>query len=1290
MSALANYTPTAITVVKSFAYSFRSAATADLVVWGVNTLNAGGSAASLLDFLFDYPVPQSPFAAYKLGFTDAAFCTALVDNFCAGISISGATRAAWVALLVPLVGTYPSRGAFVAAISNQVDTYVGTDSDLNALKAGLATRAEVAATFAQSAAGAVYDGHGFAQLTAPLQPAPVLGYVLSASAAAVNEGANVTFTLQTTGVPAGTVIGYALQGTGIDAADVIGGLMQGGLTVNAAGQAVLIVSLVNDITTEGVETLRMVLANGLAQAAVVVNDTSLTPPQPPTYALTANLTSQSEGAAINYTLATTNLPAGSTVSYALSGTGITPSDIVGGSLTGAFTINAQGVGTITVRLAADATTEGPEQLRLRLGSDGTQVDVTIVDSSLSPSPPESADTVVIADVMNNSRAHAPGSAAEGEMPLNSFLTYDLLNQSGTIALRVTVAGLKSTNPVAGAPLDTGNRSADRGNLPQLSNQDLFTFDLGGLIDRVDYSAESGKIVALVSAEAPASTLYVLVNDNGVDNQFSGATDRMDRLKNVEEVVASSGGGVIDLSASSQDLQLTFSRNFDATTGIDAAKDRATHRIELADLDTGQPYPVSFLEFRDAATSGSITQPTAAWTQVQGSDHDETLIFGSAQSIDPRLNELRGGTNAVRFNELTRSVLVDIAIVPWAGSVNPADDSNPSGQLTATTTFTNGDGSTPLSGNHNVTRSHTPDNNVAAGLLKISGSQDAEDAISFTGTPLPKHIVLGTSINGGDGASARLVAGPVAAALEISGFEILRDNGNTDDLYDIENIFKATQGSPRLTDGAGTDHDAVRLANEALGSSAVGGSLGVVSLVALNAPSPGFGFDFDVLDLSSISSRVQAVGTAGVDDELVVGALGNVGTVTAVESVVLTRTSIDKGTALTLDLDAGQVKAGSTTLFAYSGSVLSAGGLVFNTAGQGGYVAPVPSGLNITVVDTTAGPGATVWGGSAADLLIGGSGNDRLRGGGGNDTLDGGVPGGAGSFVETWAFVVTGTPDAVANNNNRITIAMTIDGAALTLTEAAVVDTAYNDGNGAVVDGSSAATIGAAMAGLINANLASINAGPGIGTVSSATFDAVSGTLLLSFLAGINANDLVTFVLQQGAGPDSGNFALSAGVNTNGGNGGVDTFVFEANAALNGRDTLLNFTPASDKLDVSAFAGAAIAAASPAINAATGGNLAGVATTVELIFNKSQGNLSTTDFAASSAAGKLVLADGTRCLVAVTADPTGARGDLVNTAVSLYYVENGAAAGLTDLAVSLVGVLTGPVELTLSDIFAALT
>ncbi|MBL0086629.1 MAG: hypothetical protein IPP44_08035 [Ideonella sp.] len=978
-------------------------------------------------------------------------------------------------------------------------------------------------------------------------------------------------TLNTTHVAAGTSVPFSLSGTGITASDVVGGQLSGNLVIDANGVGRTTLVLAADATTEGRESLRVALLNGAAHVDVSIADTSLTPPPTPTYALSVDVASQNEGGDLVYTLRTTLLAAGTTVAYSLSGSGITTADVVGGVLGGVFTVDAAGLATSTVHLSADATLEGAEVLHLQLAGNAGQIDATINDTSVPPPPSPTNDVVLIADTMSNAHAGPPANALEGEIGINTFLSADLLNQSGAAPLRMSLADLRSTNVIAGAPLNTTNHSADRGNIPQVSNQRLFTFDLGGGTDRVDYSAESGRIVDVFSTESPANTQYVLVNDNAVDRVFNQATDRIDTLVNVEEVVASAGGGVIDLTRSARDWTINYSRAFNATTDIDLAHDREQRRVVLTDQATGLSADRVLVEYRDAGLDPAIVQPLATWSIVEGSDRNETLIFTGVEAQDERASHLRGGVNSVKFNELTRSILVDVAIVPWAASTNLADDGNASGMITATTRFTNGDGVTLAGAQTNVTTSHTPDNAVAAGLLRIAGSQDAEDAIGFGATPGPKLFVLGQTIGGSDVLTARLVSGSSANALELTGFELLRDNGTTDDVYVINNIVKATTGSPKLVD-AGADHDTIRLATEALGAAAVGGVAATINLATLNAIGTGFNFDFDVLDLSAVSAvALTVIGTAGIDDELVVGALSTLGGVTQFESLVLTDASLDKGAALTLDLDAGAVKAGSTLLFGYTGATLSAGGTVYGSAGQAGAVAALGSSVSMGVIDSSAGAGATLWGGSAADILTGGAGNDTLRGGGGNDTLSGGLS------AESWSYTLGGTPDAVAAAANRIAITMTIDGTVLTLTEAAVADTAYGDGNGAVVDGAALLTIGQAMVGLVNANLAAINSGPGTGHLDEASYNMSTGQFLLSFAPGVNASDVVTVSLNSGTGPDGGGFVLVAGPHRDGSNGGADTLVFEATGVLNGSDTILDFTKASDKLVVTAFTGGAISA-----------------------------------------------------------------------------------------------------------------
>jgi len=104
--------------------------------------------------------------------------------------------------------------------------------------------------------------------------------------------------------------------------------------------------------------------------------------------------------------------------------------------------------------------------------------------------------------------------------------------------------------------------------------------------------------------------------------------------------------------------------------------------------------------------------------------------------------------------------------------------------------------------------------------------------------------------------------------------------------------------------------------------------------------------------------------------------------------------------------------------------------------------------------------------------------------------------------------------------------------------------------------------------------------------------------------------------------DGGTLAVAAGVNVAGSNGGVDRYVFEATAALNGVDQIGDFSPASDKLDLTAWIGATIGSASTAIDAAAGGTFFGNAARLERVYNKTDGLLSSTDFSTTAVAGKL--------------------------------------------------------------------
>ena len=105
---------------------------------------------------------------------------------------------------------------------------------------------------------------------------------LNRSAASVNEGNSITFTVSTTDVADGTTVGYTV--TGISSADLSSGSLTGSITINSDTGSVTF-GIAADNLTEGSETLTITLAatdsagdsTGSLSSTAVINDTSLSP-----------------------------------------------------------------------------------------------------------------------------------------------------------------------------------------------------------------------------------------------------------------------------------------------------------------------------------------------------------------------------------------------------------------------------------------------------------------------------------------------------------------------------------------------------------------------------------------------------------------------------------------------------------------------------------------------------------------------------------------------------------------------------------------------------------------------------------------------------------------------------------------------------------------------------------------------------------------------------------------------------------------------------------------------------
>ena len=204
--------------------------------------------------------------------------------------------------------------------------------------------------------------------------ATIPSFALNAVSSYVDEGSNAAFVLNTSNLPAGTALGYFLSGTGITSSDIATGQLSGTAVVDASGKATIFIPIAADQTKEGQETVTLAIQG--VSASTVINDTSI--PPVPGYFLTPASSAVNEGTAAIFYVTTNNVPTGTSVPYTLSGVGISSGDFSGGQLSGSVVIDGSGRATISIPIASDGATEGPETL---IVSAGGKTAVTLINDT---------------------------------------------------------------------------------------------------------------------------------------------------------------------------------------------------------------------------------------------------------------------------------------------------------------------------------------------------------------------------------------------------------------------------------------------------------------------------------------------------------------------------------------------------------------------------------------------------------------------------------------------------------------------------------------------------------------------------------------------------------------------------------------------------------------------------------------------------------------------------------------------------------------------------------------------
>ena len=172
-----------------------------------------------------------------------------------------------------------------------------------------------------------------------------------------------------------------------------------------------------------------------------------------TYSLTSIDSSINEGSSASFTLSTSNVAAGTALSYVISG--VQAADFVGGQLTGSVTVDAQGRATISIPIAAENFTEGPETMTVTVrsaqGADLATASVTINDTSLTP-------TMVFNQIQGT----------EGPDLLNSTSGTDQINAGGGNDTILGSAGSDTIDGGAGIDVVRYNTSSQTATIARLT------------------------------------------------------------------------------------------------------------------------------------------------------------------------------------------------------------------------------------------------------------------------------------------------------------------------------------------------------------------------------------------------------------------------------------------------------------------------------------------------------------------------------------------------------------------------------------------------------------------------------------------------------------------------------------------------------------------------------------------------------------------------------------------------------------------------------------------------------
>lgn len=964
-----------------------------------------------------------------------------------------------------------------------------------------------------------------------------------------------------------------------------------------------------------------------------------------TYALTAGAASADEGTTATFELATTGLAAGTAVAYTLSG--IDAADLASGALTGTAIVDASGKATISVALAADAVTEGPETLTVTAG--GVSASTIVNDTSVTPVYGLTASAA---------------SVDEG-----SSVTFTLALGKPNFTYSYELTGVDATDVVGGVL--TGSITTDA------NGNGTFTVTLAN--DRATDGADT-LVATLPNTGLSAS---VTVNDTSLDNvapvaeAATGATTEAGAIVAGQLVATDAENDAITFALDADVEGLTL--NADGTYSFDPSLNTDAQALTYKDapLDVVANYTVT--DALGATDTGTITitvtpkpltfelVPVAAATYVEEGQTIEYVLRASEAVQEAITAEVRvipgdGTAGQTAANDFGSGALnpqiVTIAVGDAdSNAFNLIPQNDAATELpesyTVKTTITSGATFTVADvvgevrdpstiGGVGQTFTLTTGIDTVPGLIGSAGSTGTDGDDTFVAlidgvTAANSTLNALDSVNGGLGNNSMTLnmvgaAAALPGGIAISNVQTINARGSAAVTLDLT----AAAGITGVTALNSTLSTTATLAAAATTDVNVSGATGAIDVAG---------------------GKNVVVSDATADQAINVGESG-AGSTNAAGTITVTDTK--QGTA-DITVDGGTTVGVTATIDATTTAVAGGDILIGGTTKATGAVTVVQN-LNSNGGDNEAddltAAAITVSGGSTVDITVNATSNAK------DETSDGDI--GIGAVTVNG----DGKTTTVTVNQNASTTTFTKAGSALVKESSVVTFGAVKSGETLIINGltfTAAADLTAEQAAAAFANLTAADSQSEGGVVTNGEYTGAFNTAV--WTSGAATGNVVTFTAQD---EDEADLAFTGTATTNDAGARIPTQVKTAGALAVGADTSANIvaygtvtiddeaTAAIKTITVNGYATGSVITDSDALETL---NLSKAAGTVAMTVADTADTLALTLSAMGSSASDAVL---TFTAAPLTLNVTSTGSNYVNLTAAATKELNVSGTGLLDI------------------------